>query len=134
MEIWNGRPEITSADHPATVYRALMASYALWATEQGQEASHIWSKKEQDASGALGDGFGIFDPNSEPLNPDGHARLYMSTDELEYTLVGYGCDLIDEDEVKNAAEIDRVDDLLRSIDIKLERKKSTGHARTPSSL
>lgn len=124
MELWKGRPEITSADHPATVYRALMGSCALWATEQGQAALSVWSKKEQDATGALGDGFGIFDPNSEPLNPDGRARLYISTDELEYALVGYGCDLIDADEpvganegaTKNADEIARVDDLLRSID------------------
>ena len=116
MENWKGRPEITSADHPATVYRALMASYALWATEQGQDALSVWSNKEKNASGALADGFGIFNPDDEPLNPGGHARLYMATDELEYALVGYGCGLIDADETKNTDEIARVDDLLRSID------------------
>lgn len=123
METWKGRPEITSADHPVTVYKALMGSYALWCAEQGEDAGFEWLKKEQDATGALGDGFGIFSPDDAP-NPNGRARLYMRTDELEYALVGYGCGLIDTDEpvgpnegeTKNADEIARVDDLLHSID------------------
>ena len=55
--------------------------------------------------------------------PNGSARLYMSVDDLEYVLVGYGVRLIDEDTEKNTAEIDRVDDVLRAIDKALGRKK-----------
>ena len=115
MEFWKERPEITATDHPVTVYRALLASYALWYAEQGEDAADVWSKKAADAEGALQDGFGIISPeDDQPLVPNGRARLYMSPAALEYALVGYGCGLLDSQ--PDSTEIAHIDDLLTSID------------------
>ena len=116
MEARKGRPEITPGDHPMTVYNALLASHALWYAEQGEAVGFAWTKTAQDARGALRDGFSIINPEKGPLSLDRKALLFMSPDELEYALVGYGCELIDSDKGSNAAEISYVDELLRSID------------------
>jgi hypothetical protein len=117
MEAWKGRPEITPGDYPRTVYKALLGSRVLWYGEVTFDTAFAWSKKVEDALGALGDEYGIVHPDEALLDPEGRrgkARLYMSVDELETALVGYGCDLIDAGE--NTDEIAQIDELLQSID------------------
>lgn len=123
MEIWRGRPEITPTDHPVTVYKALLRSIPLSQSELSREESEQWRKIAQDSWDALRDGFGFIHPDQELWRPNGSARLYMSVDDLEYVLVGYGVRLINEDMERNVDEIDRVDDVLRAIDKALNRKK-----------
>jgi hypothetical protein len=117
MEVWKGRPEITPGDYPRTVYNALLGSRTLWYGEENFDTAFAWSKKVEDALGALGDEYGIVHSEKALLDPEGRrgtALLYMTVDELATALVGYGCDLIDAGE--NADEIPRIDELLRSID------------------
>lgn len=123
MEIWKGRPEITGTDHPVTVYKALLRSIALSQDELPAEEQKEWRKTAQDSWDALRDGFGFIHPDQELWKPNGSARLYMSIDDLEYVLVGYGVRLIEWDTKVYVEEINRVDDVLRSLDKALNRKK-----------
>ncbi len=66
--------------------------------------------------------FGIIDDDTKPLHPEGNALLYMSPDDLEYTLVGYGVLLLEDSPKKHAQEIAEVDAVLSSIDKALRRK------------
>lgn len=123
MEIWKSRPEITRADHPVTVYKALLRSIALSQDELPAEQQKQWRKTAQDSWDALRDGFGFIHPDQELWKPNGSARLYMSVDDLEYVLVGYGVRLIEWDAEVYAEEINRVDDILRALDKALNRRK-----------
>lgn len=120
MEIWKGRPDITPGDHPTTILKALRASHGVWPKEHTDEQALYWHKQALDASGALQDGFGIIDESMEPLRPDGSARLYMSVNDLEYAVVGYGLELLKSD--VNEATIAEVDAILHAIDKALHRK------------
>jgi hypothetical protein len=124
METWKGRPIITASDHPVTVYKALLRSVALGQNELSIEKSAEWTKIAQDSWDTIRDGFGFIHPDQPELwKPNGEARLYMSMDDLEYTLVGYGVRMLDEDPAKWADEIKRTDAVLVAIDKALNRKK-----------
>lgn len=123
MEVWRGRPVITGKDHPITVYKALLRSVALANHELSDEHSALWRKTAQDSWETLRDGFGFIHPDQELWRPNGEARLYMSMDDLEYVMVGYGTRMLDEDPNKYNDEIDRVNEVLIAIDKVLNRKK-----------
>lgn len=106
-------PKITPEDHPTTIFAALMASPALYGQEMPDHAAAL-TKTAQDAYGALQDGFGIVDTDSDPLNPEGSALLYLSPDHLAYALVGYG--VLALEGAYDTAEVANVDALLRKID------------------
>lgn len=136
MEIWNGRPEITPADHPLVVYRALRNSIFVWQREETEDRWRWWKHTAENSWETLESEYSIHDMDDEPpvvLRPEGRtvrtdggtgkARLYISFDHLEYALVCYGVDLINNNPEKHSDEINRVDDVLIALDKALKRKK-----------
>jgi len=124
MEINKNRPTITKEDHPGKVLKALRHSHELWPKEHTREESRHWDKKALDAAGAIQDGFLIIDEDQPPLNPDGKATLYMSADELEYAVVGYGLERLESEEGPSAEELAEINAILHAIDKAQGRKKT----------
>ena len=124
MEVRDGRPVITKHDHPTTVYKALLRSTSFPRDNESSVTSWVWSKTAQDSWDTLRDSFGFIHPDQEELwQPDGKARLFMSMDDLERTMVEYGVRMLDQDPVKYDNEINRVNEVLIAIDKALKRKK-----------
>lgn len=122
METWKGRPEITGSDHPNTILKALRNSTEVWSREHTHEQTRFFNHHAQNGAEAIQGGFGILDEDIDPFNPDGKAILYMSMDDLEYTMVGYGVKLLEDDPQSNLKEIAEIDAVLGAID-KVRKQK-----------
>lgn len=114
MKSFAGRPVIEASDSPLLVDDVLHKSAHYWRSYR-PEAQTSWSKTASDAWGAVQTGFGII--GGEMYRPDGEARLYVDPDMLEYALVAYGCERIDQEGLESVhEEIVAIDGLLQGID------------------
>ena len=111
MKEFKGRPVITEADHPLTVYRALHASIPYANAGNVHLDPYDWVKRAQDAYGAVGDAFYGVAYDQEASNETAETVIFMSPDQLETALVCYGLE-----EGRTNEEVRRVDELLTSID------------------
>lgn len=115
MNSWHGRLIITAEDHPKILDDALHESIGVWAENQPKEQLERWTKKANDAWDALEGSFAI--TNGEVGRPDGEsAVIFVSPDEMELALVGYGCKLLEAIPDGIPEEIPAINGLLKEID------------------
>ena len=115
MRQYRNRPIIEAFDSPLIIDEALHNSVSYWNKHMGPDQALAWGKRAADAWGAIQDGFSVV--GDEVHNPDGSALLYISPDELELTLVAYGCEAIDTRQQNANTKVVAIDGLLRQIDV-----------------
>jgi hypothetical protein len=115
MEIDRGWPVIQPTDHPITIYNALRDNNQAWRDNRNPIESEAWiAKTRLDASETVSDGFAIV--GDEMWRPDGYARIYVRPEQLEFSLVAHGCQLLEENTSANQQEVEKIDYLLSEVD------------------
>ncbi len=115
MEIHRGRPVIQSADHPLIIIEALRETGQAWQDNRPPAEVFQWvGYGNANAWGSIEDIFNII--GDEVFRPHSETVIYMSLDQLEFTLVAYGYQLLDQGEEINKDKILKIDELLSKID------------------
>ena len=118
MKIDGGRPVIQGQDYPSTIYNALLTTTRAWCENSPRQEACSWLGAEKlNASLAVRDGFDI-DFHGGVSSPNGEVGLDIKPEQLEFSLVAYGCSLVDKIDqgYPVTQELAQVDSILKEMD------------------